>query len=173
MLTELRSHLTYANVMVTLIAFAVLGGGVVAIGGVTDEQGKIQACYDKKGSNQGEVRLLVKGSCDSKTEKAIAWSQQGPPGPAGEPGKNGTKGTFGSIRTTSVPYTSGGPATASCNPGEVAIGGGAETSASNGYIRISRPSPPVGLNPTGWEGQLLNTSNVAVSGIVYVVCAVP
>ena len=84
MLDRIRSRLTYANVMVTLLAVVVVGGGAIAIGGVTDNQGRIQACYDKKGKNRGEVRLLVKGKCTGK-EKKITWSQQGPPGPAGSP----------------------------------------------------------------------------------------
>ena len=90
MLSKVRGHLSYANVMATVAAFAAIGGGAVAIGGVVTSDGKIQACYDRKGKNRGEVRLLVKGKC-TRAEKRIAWNQQGPagdPGPAGTPGSN-------------------------------------------------------------------------------------
>ena len=94
MLGKLRPRLTYANVMVTLMAFAMIGGGAVAIGGVTNSEGEIQACFDKKGADQGEVRLLVKGKCTSQ-ERKITWSQQGPVGPQGQQGGLGAPGEQG------------------------------------------------------------------------------
>ena len=94
MLTKLRAHLTYANVMVTLMAFAMIGGGAVAIGGVTNSAGEIEACYDKKGDDEGEVRLLSKGEC-TRQERKITWSQQGPQGVPGVPGAPGEQGPPG------------------------------------------------------------------------------
>jgi hypothetical protein len=91
----LRPHLTYANVMVTLIAIAVFGGGAAAIGDVTDEQGRIQACYVKTGPDKGQVRLLVKGKC-TRQEKAISWNEEGPAGAPGQPGAAGAQGAAGS-----------------------------------------------------------------------------
>jgi hypothetical protein len=82
MFDRIRPHLTYSNVMVTLLAVVVLGGGAIAVGGVTDSQGRIKACYDKGGPNRGDVRLLIRGKCTPK-EKKIVWNQQGPQGPAG------------------------------------------------------------------------------------------
>jgi hypothetical protein len=80
-------------VVAVVALFIALGGGAyaVAIRGVTDEQGVIQACYDKKGRDRGEVRLLVKGKCKRKAEKPIAWNQQGPAGPQGPQGPGAVK----------------------------------------------------------------------------------
>src|SRR3954470_22759230 len=94
MLSALRGRVTYANVTGTLALFIALGGGVVAIGGVTNEAGEIQACYDKKGANQGDVRLLVKGKC-THHERKVAWSQQGPQGVEGAQGTQGPQGLQG------------------------------------------------------------------------------
>lgn len=94
MLSSIRSHLTYANVMVTLLAIVVLGGGAVAIGRVTTPDGQIQACYDKKGANRGDVRLLVKGKC-TRAEQKIVWGQQGPQGQPGPQGAQGEQGPVG------------------------------------------------------------------------------
>jgi hypothetical protein len=80
-----RGNLTYANVMATIAAFLALGGGALALGGVIDHQGRIRACYEKRGPNQGQLRLLAKGKC-RRGEKAISWARQGPPGTQGSPG---------------------------------------------------------------------------------------
>lgn len=85
MLHRIRPHLTYSNVMVTLLAFVVLGGGGVAISAVINEQGEITGCYVKRGENRGDLRLLVKGKCSPK-EKEIVWNQRGVPGEQGPPG---------------------------------------------------------------------------------------
>lgn len=88
MLESLRAHLTYANSMATVAVFVAIGGGAIAMGGVVDSSGQIRACYDKKGPDRGDVRLLVKGKC-SKSENAISWNQRGPAGeqgPQGQPG---------------------------------------------------------------------------------------
>ncbi len=91
MLGKLRPHLTYANVMVTLMAIAIIGGGSVAIGGVINEDGEIKACFDKKGKNRGDLRLLVKGRC-TRQERKILWNQKGSPGDPGQPGEQGPPG---------------------------------------------------------------------------------
>ena len=96
---------------------------------------------------------------------------QGATGSRGGPGPPGARGTFGTVTVRSTQYTSGEPATASCESGEVAIGGGVSTVQNNSFIRVSEPSPGHGQTPTGWAGQTLNTSNAAVPGGVWVVCA--
>jgi hypothetical protein len=108
MVRRARSRLTYANVMVTLLAVAVVGGGAVAVGGVSDGQGRIQACCDRKGKDRGEVRLLVKGKCKRRTERKISWAQEGPPGesgPAGEQGLSGAQGPPGARGPAGSPDT--------------------------------------------------------------------
>jgi hypothetical protein len=92
---RLRDRLTYSNVMVTLLAVAVLGGGAIAIGGPLDKQGRIKACFAKKGKAKGDLRLLVKGSKCRKAERKIVWSQKGIQGPEGQPGSPGQPGPQG------------------------------------------------------------------------------
>lgn len=89
------SRLSYANVAATAALALAVGGGTVALGGAIDEEGEIQACFDKKGRGQGDLRLLVKGRC-AKGERSIAWNQEGPRGPEGPAGTVGADGAPGS-----------------------------------------------------------------------------
>lgn len=129
MFSTLRPRLTFANVTSVLALFAALGGGAVAISGVTNSEGEIQACYDKKGPDRGEVRLLVKGKC-TRQERKIVWSRQGPPGPAGEqglqgqpgpPGADGAAGANGSARAYGRVSGQGVVDTARSTPGVTAV----------------------------------------------------
>lgn len=69
--------------------------------------------------------------------------------------------------------------TSSCDPGEVATGGGAATSGASGgvpEIRTSRPEPDGdGVVPTGWRVAVgnVNASTGTVTSTTYVVCAAP
>lgn len=108
---------------------------------------------------------------------------QGPPGANGTNGTNGTNGSNGATnvvtRTTglTVNATLTNEATATCNAGERATGGGyaqATTVPNNQlFFGASRPSPTSGT-PTGWFVQLSNTSGTTqFVGLVYVICASP
>jgi len=82
--------------MGALALFLVLTGGAAFAGlDPVGPDGDIDACYDKRGANRGEVRLLLKGRCNNGTEKRIEWSQQGPQGPQGPPGPPGPSGADG------------------------------------------------------------------------------
>jgi hypothetical protein len=93
--SALRARLTFANVTSVLALFAALGGGAVAIGADANKAGEIRACYVKTGTDQGAVRLLVKGRC-TRRERKITWSQRGPIGPQGVQGQRGLSGPSGS-----------------------------------------------------------------------------
>ncbi len=102
----MRSH---ANVMATLAAFAALGGGAFAIGAIPDDEGDINACFDKRGKDIGEVRLLVKGNC-ANDERQISWNQDGPQGPVGPPGGQGPLGpsnAFEAVRDATPVFAGG------------------------------------------------------------------
>ncbi len=109
MISTFRRRLTFANVVSALALFVALGGSAAAIGGLGDKQptavvnadNEIQACYDKRGGNAGEVRLLVKGEC-TRREKQILWNQEGEQGPPGTPGATGARG-----KSSSDPLDSG------------------------------------------------------------------
>jgi hypothetical protein len=86
-----RRHLTYANVMVTLCLFIVLGGGAYAAGGLVGQGGTLHACV----SSAGNLKVVKPGTSCRKHQIAIAWSQSGPAGPRGEAGAAGPKGEAG------------------------------------------------------------------------------
>ena len=69
-------------------------------------------------------------------------------------------------------YFTGGEGTISCQPGEVATGGGPGVDiVQNTYLARSQPEPPTGT-PTGWHAWVRNrTDGSPGSGTVYVICA--
>jgi hypothetical protein len=94
---DLRSRLTYANVMVTVLALVVLGGGTAY--GAGQALGK-----DSVGSRQ-----LRKGAVTPvKLSKAAKSALTGPPGPAGS---SGAKGEAGAQGPPGSPGTPGADAT--------------------------------------------------------------
>jgi hypothetical protein len=88
-----RPRLTYANVMSTVAVFIALGGGAyAAVSSIPGADGVIHGCYRKKG---GTLRLVPTGRRCSRSEKAIAFNQKGPPGPRGSRGASGRSGPTG------------------------------------------------------------------------------
>ena len=67
-------------------------------------------------------------------------------------------------------------ATAGCNVGEKATGGGFAQATAIAplslFVDASRPAPFPGT-PTGWFVDLQNTSGSSYVGLVYVICAAP
>lgn len=100
----------------------------------------------------------------------------GAPGTNGTNGANGTNGTNGTNGATHLTVrTAGGSdayqGTATCNPGEVATGGGVRpNNGGTSYVYMSMPYPntPGGV-PTGWYAYMSGGLGVTV----YVVCASP
>lgn len=117
----------------------------------------------------------------------------GPAGPAGPQGPQGTPGPAGATKVVArrvnrtLPPPSGGIASvqtgvASCQSGEVAVGGGAGTTnflTAEGFVLVSEPlaangSPPGdGEVPTQWRAAAFNNSGVAQTLRVHVLCASP
>jgi len=67
---------------------------------------------------------------------------------------------------------------ASCEPGEVATGGGALSTGSGGglpVMRTSRPQPDdPGSVPTGWRVTVVNTATSGTfTAVAYAICAAP
>jgi hypothetical protein len=85
---------TYANVTATLALVVALSGvSFAALGGFTDSHGVIHGCVKKR---TGVLRVLRRGQrCNSRTEVALAWNQQGPRGAAGPRGDAGAPGAVG------------------------------------------------------------------------------
>ncbi len=149
---KLRPHLSYANVMVTILTFLVLGGG-----------GAYAASHLSKNS-VGTKQIKAGAVTLSKINSAAQSSLKGQTGP---PGANGTNGATNLIIRNA---TGTGSATASCNPGEHATGGGAIDN-TGGALQSSYPNAALNGTPSGgWTG-------IAVTGTdsvtVRVVCASP
>jgi hypothetical protein len=117
---------------------------------------------------------------------------QGPAGPTGATGAAGPAGTAGPAGASGatnvhIRYATGNivsvsgatsDATASCDPGEVATGGGVSRSTSSStklVVSGENPTPAVfNGTPTGWWGQVTSTGpSENVQAQVWVVCASP
>jgi len=156
--------------VISLVAlFVALGGtsyAAVAITGKNVKNGSLSGTDIKNGSLRGaDVRngSLSAGDLSASTIALLR-------GATGPRGATGAKGTFGDVAVRFIDYKSGPPATASCLPGEVAVGGGVDVGQNSSWIRVSAPTPAFGT-PTGWRGQAVNAGNIAVLASVYVVCA--
>jgi hypothetical protein len=179
-LSRLTHHMRQ-NVVAYLALFVALGGTSYAA---------IRLPANSVGANQ--IRTNAVRSVDVKNSSLLAADfkrgqlragprgAQGAAGLQGAPGRDGTngtdgtngaKGTFGNVEARNEAYTTGPVVTASCLSGEVAVGGGVETN-QQAWVRVSKPTPGEGAAPSGWQGQIVNASNVGVAGRVYVVCAV-
>jgi hypothetical protein len=88
----LRAHLTYANIVATLVLLIVVGGGAYAASAQLAGEQQITACVVKKGPAKGDVRIISKGTC-KRSEKSVVWNQTGPAGPAGATGPAGSADT--------------------------------------------------------------------------------
>lgn len=83
------------------------------------------------------------------------------------------------VRTGSTVSTNGAlSSAASCEPGEVATGGGGLAVGNDGglpVMRSSRPQPDTaGATPTGWRVTEVNSAGTGtITLTTYVVCAVP
>ena len=156
--------------VISLVAlFVALGGtsyAAVSITGKNVTDGSLSGTDIKNGSLRGaDVRngSLTAGDLSAKTIASL----RGATGPAGA---TGATGTFGAVTVRFVDYKSGPPATVSCLSGEVAVGGGVNSSQNASWIRVSAPTP-AGGTPTGWQGQAVNSGNVGTLASVYVICA--
>jgi hypothetical protein len=166
---------TWAPLVIsTLALFAALGGvgwARTLINGGTIEKNSIP------------VNRLTKSA-----QRALA-GKRGPIGPIGHAGPKGSTGASGAThvvvrsQTFIVPPAGAFNATTQCDPGEVAVGGGAGQSngaMGGGVISTSipadrvtlRPTPNGGV-PTAWNVVFTNTSGSSVSQSASVVCASP
>src|SRR2546430_3309774 len=93
--SKLRSHLTYANVGVTLaLVLATTGFAVASIPG---RAGVVSACYQRTSGSLRVIDSAKRGSVGKcrKSEKPLSWNQQGPQGLQGGRGVQGLPGVQG------------------------------------------------------------------------------
>jgi hypothetical protein len=107
--------------------------------------------------------------------------RRGARGPVGPQGPQGPQGIAGASGATNVTVRSGpmalGTSTASCNPGERAVGGGGFTDAPGGALWDSTPVQDVGQTPTAWVAQAASYEDATLDDPVnvqaWVICAAP
>ena len=101
---------------------------------------------------------------------------EGPRGPVGPRGPEGPQGPAGATNVTVRQGAAGvGSSTATCNPGEVAVGGGGFTleTGEPTFLTFSAPTPTTG-RPTGWNVTAGTVAGSAAPNVqAYVVCAAP
>jgi hypothetical protein len=105
----MRRHLSYANVCASLALLLVAGGLTATASGAFHEAASaqtIKACYAKKGSKKGLLRVAPK--C-KKSEVAVSWNQAGPAGANGANGSNGATGATGPAGGTTAASSSSVP----------------------------------------------------------------
>ena len=172
--------------VVALIALLLASGGV-AYAAIPDSGGLIHGCYSDR---TGTLRVInteatPPETCNTTKETALFWNQTGQPGVAGADGATNVVVRAG----LSIQASNGASAvaTAECDAGERATGGGARvfadaaltTETDNGEVTLSHPTPASeGQTPTGWRARLANRTLVtdppfAVYGQAYVICAAP
>lgn len=160
MKSRFRPRLTYANVMASVAVFLVLGGGAYAATSLPKNS------IGTKQLKNGSI-TLAKLNAAAKTALRGAIGPQGPPGPQGAPGA--TKVT---VRAGSFTL---GNSIASCQPGEVATGGGGlvDPEEPEAWIWNTTPVQGNGQTPTAWEASAENKAGVATFVQAYVICAAP
>jgi hypothetical protein len=191
-----------------ILAGAALGLGLslagnLAYAAIPGSGGVISACVSSEAFRGQHLLTLLdtaqKATC-GQGESLLTWNQVGPAGPQGPKGDPGAQGPAGPqgpkgdpgathvvARSTSVSvFRDGDPLEVSCNPGEVATGGGAHVSSdqidqqlanvglgsgSPGVITASEPIITSGV-PTGWRIKANRTLNATLVPLTaWVLCA--
>jgi hypothetical protein len=196
MASWMRRRLTYANVLVTALAFLVLAGTSVAQDAVSSATSLITGKQVKNGTLTGQD---VKNH--SLTKKDFKGSVRGPAGLQGQQGQQGiqgVKGDTGAPGATNVKVHTASKAISGsadtldvfCDTGERAVGGGGDVSVTAGYLVTSRPGvrtlhfsglsiyysadpPTEGQTPNGWEVTASRGSSPSATMSAYVICAAP
>jgi hypothetical protein len=152
MISWMRGRLTYANVLVTALAFLVLAGTSVAQDAVSSATTLITGKQVKNGTLTGkDVKNHTLTKKDFKGSLRGPQGIQGPQGQQGIQGIQGLKGDKGDtgapgatsvkVRTASTPVGAGssGAVDAFCQTGERAVGGGGGLSITSGSLYADRP----------------------------------
>jgi hypothetical protein len=180
MLRRIRDRLTYANVVATIALFIALGGTAWAATALPrNSVGTNQIRNGAIRSADIRDRALQVRDISRRARAALrgARGPAGPPGPAGGAGPGGAAGVAAKLTYKAVPGTvpPGPPpdnsaireATATCDPGQRATGGGASVENSDLMaVDASYPAP----NGSGWTVQISNDPGATRSFTVVAVC---
>lgn len=177
------SPLRSPAMIVACVALVVALGGVSYAAGVLPKNSVGTKQLQKKAVTASKLRANSVGGAKVKNGSLTATdfkAGQLPQGPKGDPGAQGPKGDKGdpgiaqvTVRTSSfpsIPANGVKAAVAHCQPGEVALGGGAST-VTGVVMEASNHDGPYEA-PTGWWVNLRNTNPSPVIGpFVEAVCA--
>ncbi len=163
---SLQSRLTYANVMASLAMFFVLGGGAYAATSLPK---------NSVGTQELKPGSITLAKLSASAKKGLKGAP-GVPGPQGAPGAPGARGAPGATRVIvrNGPF-SNGRSVASCQPGEVATGGGGfvDPEVPTAWIWNTTPVQISGQVPTAWEAEAESKEGASVFVQAYVICAAP
>jgi hypothetical protein len=193
MLSTLGRYVSRHHVALLALFLALGGTSYAATGGFVGAGGKIRGCVKK---SNGTLRLIRSGKC-RKSETAITLSNApgakgatgatGAPGPQGAAGAPAAAGVVTRINDSDgngVTVAAGANFTASvsCNPAEIAVGGGGVSGLGGDpnqpvafvTVAASRPTPGTGT-PTGWTVSFRNDDSAShiLGHKVYVNCLIP
>jgi hypothetical protein len=83
-----RRRLSPATVISMLALFVALGAGSYAVGAIPGQNGRISACFQKKGGSLRVINVENGKTCKAG-EKQLGWNQKGPKGARGVRGPAG------------------------------------------------------------------------------------
>src|SRR5579859_7834357 len=100
-----------------------LGGVANAAGLIPGPDGVIHGCYRDQ---DGRLRVIAADHMCEPNETALPWNRKGPKGDRGDPGPAGQVHVVVRNLSSTVANGAAASATAQCQPGEIATGGGAQ-----------------------------------------------
>jgi hypothetical protein len=181
-LRHLSGKLTYANVMATVAVVLAVGGGtalaatqLLPANSVGSAQLKRAAVTPAKLSNGAKATLTGPTGPKGSTGARGATGPAGAKGATGATGATGLQGPAGATKVTVHvgPESTTGTSEAKCAAGEVATGGGGETSEPEEVLSRSIPNFVSGT-PTGWIAEAETFAGAPGTKVTaYVVCAKP
>jgi hypothetical protein len=174
-----------AMVLGALALIVAAGGGALAASGGAGAT--ITACVNKHDRALYQARNCKKGDKKLKWNERGRQGSQGPQGARGVQGATGLQGPTGDMGLTGPPGASGAThvvvrsatngvssnvVDVSCDPGEVATGGGGQTFGVDSLAQSDPLTAVDGGPPTGWE--IIDSTGAAAGKLVaYVICASP
>lgn len=176
---RMRSKLTYANVMVTVLAFVVLGGTAWAAG----ELGK-----ESVGTKQLKKGAVTRAKIAKATQEALTGQTgpkgaTGPIGPVGPKGDTGAKGSDASAillgRINGVPQSTtvtfgapSGTSTANASLGSVSMLTPFTTAVKVDGFSV-QTTAPIGVVGCGVPGACIEIVSLFVNGEAALTCVIP